>query len=407
MKWTSGLSGYVEISLWGKNPERVLNMALSRGISIWDIRLKEDRHYQLKVSLGGYKAFRLLVRRSSCKVKIIKKRGLPFFLMRAKRRKVLVFGTFFFCLALYILSSFVWFVEVIGNEQVSTEVIMGKAQEHGLKQGVPKASFQKNKLAEKLLLEITELSWVGIHEHGTKIIIEVAEKTLLPPDEENKPADLLARVGGEIEELLILKGIPLVQEGDWVKKGQVLILGIVYPEINISETGEISPAGEPQIVRAKGLVRARVFRSYVGECPFRENIVWDTGKEKKIVLLRFKGKEIYLKGTEENPFQKYRLVRQVKPLFVFKGRNLFGPVELISVVYKEQICEIREWGIEGAYQEAARRAQDLLWAELPAHYKVISQRIEPLLGQEKGVVEVRYVLETIEEIGTYQKDVPK
>ena len=96
MKWTSGISGYVEISLWGTNPERVINMALSRGISIWDIRLAEDKHYQLKVSLGGYKALRLLVRSSSCKVKIIKKKGMPFFLMRAKRRKVLVLGTFFF-----------------------------------------------------------------------------------------------------------------------------------------------------------------------------------------------------------------------------------------------------------------------------------------------------------------------
>ncbi|MDD2432151.1 MAG: sporulation protein YqfD [Clostridia bacterium] len=402
MKWTSGLSGYVEISLWGKNPERILNMALSRGISIWDVRLQEDKHYQLKVSLGGYKAFRLLVRRSACKVKIRQKRGLPFFLMRAKKRKVLVLGTFFFCLALYVLSSFVWFIEVIGNEKVAAELILEKAAEHGLEKGVPQASFEKNKLAEKLLLEITELSWVGIHGQGTKIIIEVAEKTLLPSDEENKPADLIARVGGKIEELLVLKGIPVVKEGAQVRKGQTLILGLVYPEINISETGEISPAGEAQIVRAKGLVRAQVLRSNVGTCPLQEKIVWDTGAEKRTVFLRFKDKEIYLKGTGENPFVKYRLVRQAKPLFVFKDRNLFGPVELVSIIYKEQICEIREWGIEGAYQEAARRAQDLVWVEVPGQHKVISQRIEPLTEREKGVVVVRYILETIEEIGTYR-----
>jgi hypothetical protein len=97
------------------------------------------------------------------------------------------------------------------------------------------------------------------------------------------------------------------------------------------------------------------------------------------------------------------MVRQAKPLFVYKGRNLLGPVELISVVYKEQICEIRDWGIEGAYQEAARRTQDFLWSQLPADYKIISQSFEPVTVEEKGVVAVMYVLETIEDIGMYQK----
>ncbi|MGI6144690.1 MAG: sporulation protein YqfD [Clostridia bacterium] len=403
MKWTSGISGYVEISLWGTNPERVINMALSRGISIWDIRLAEDKHYQLKVSLGGYKALRLLVRSSSCKVKIIKKKGMPFFLMRAKRRKVLVLGTFFFCLALYLLSSFVWIIEVKGNELVSTELILAKAEEYGLKKGVHLASFEKNKIAEKLLSEFTQLAWVGIEVQGTKIVIEVAEKTFPSTDEENMPGNLIAREDGIIEELLVLKGSPQVQEGDRVKKGQVLILGLVYPEIIISETGELCPSGEPQIVRAKGVVRARVRRSNVEKCALREKLIWDTGIEKSVVVLKFRDKEIYLKGTKEIPFSNYRMVRQAKPLFVYKGRNLLGPVELISVVYKEQICEIRDWGIEGAYQEAARRTQDFLWSQLPADYKIISQSFEPVTVKEKGVVAVRYVLETIEDIGIYQQ----
>lgn len=403
MKWTSGVSGYVEISLKGMNPERVLNMALSRGISIWDIKLKDNQHYQLKVSLGGYRALRLLVRTSACKVKIMRKKGLPFVLMRAKRRKVLVFGTFFFCLALYFLSSFVWFIEVTGNEQVPQEIILGKAEEHGLKKGVPLTSFQKNRLAEKLLIEIPELSWVGIQLEGTKIVIEVAEKTFRSYDEEHIPGNLLARENGKIEELLVLKGVPLVKEGDTVVKGQVLILGIVYPEIIVSETGEIIPAGEPEIVRAKGVIRAKVFRQNIKECLLQEKLIWETGTESSVVVLKVLGKEIYLKGSEESPFSNYRTVRQSKPLFVYKGRNLLGPVEIISIVYKEQTCEIRDWGIEGAYQEAARRTQEYLWAQLPDDYQIISQNYEPVSVEEKGVVAVKYQLETIEDIGMYQK----
>ena len=38
MDWQLGVKGYLEISLTGTNPERVINMAMSRGINVWDIR---------------------------------------------------------------------------------------------------------------------------------------------------------------------------------------------------------------------------------------------------------------------------------------------------------------------------------------------------------------------------------
>ena len=51
-------------------------------------------------------------------------------------------------------------------------------------------------------------------------MIEVAEKTFPSTDEENMPGNLIAREDGIIEELLVLKGSPQVQEGDRVKKGR-------------------------------------------------------------------------------------------------------------------------------------------------------------------------------------------
>jgi similar to stage IV sporulation protein len=401
MKWTSGLSGYVEISLWGTNPEKVINMALSRGITIWDIRPKEKNHYQLKVSLGGYKALRILIRRSSCKAKIIKKKGIPFFLMRAKRRKILVCGTLFFCLTLYILGSFVWFVEVIGNEKVLTETIIAKAQEFGLKRGASKAGFNKNEIEDRLLVEIPELSWVGIHIQGTKIIIEVAEKTLLSAEHENNPADLIAGIDGTVEELLIFTGTPQVKEGDIVKKGQVLISSLVYPRLLIAENGDLLPDGDPEQVKARGVIRARVTRSQMGQCALREKISRDTGKEKNAVILKLKAREVYLRGTAANPFANYRIIRQVKPLFAFKGRNTLGTVELITITYVEQIDEIRSWGIEGAYQEAARRVKEELRSVLPADCRIISEKFEPVLVKDEKLVTVKYELETIENIGIY------
>lgn len=417
MKWLSGVSGCVEISLWGVRPERVLNMALSRGITIWDIRHEGQDHYRLKVSLGGYKALRAIIRRSSCRVKIMRKQGVPFCIMRAKRRKVLVFGTFFFFLCLYFFSSFVWVLEVAGNKLVPTKLILEKSQEFGLRQGVPKAAVDRTELAERLLLAIPELSWVGIHAQGTKIIIEVAEKTLPPDDEEKVPADLLARLDGTIEELLVLAGTPMVKEGDKVKKGQILIAGVVYPQIVVSEEGIISPGGEPKPVRAKGVIRARVVRTSSVQCPIQEKLIKDTGAECSSIILKLFGKEIYLRGQKEEPYAKYRLIRQAKTLLDLKRCNIPGlldlkrynfpgTVELVTIIYKEQVCEIRQWGIEGAYQEAARRAHDILKRDLPPDCKIVNRRTEPIPVPDKGLVALKYVLETVENIGIYAQKRP-
>ena len=51
MDWQLGVKGYLEISLTGTNPERVINMAMSRGINVWDIRHDAQGRLRCKICL--------------------------------------------------------------------------------------------------------------------------------------------------------------------------------------------------------------------------------------------------------------------------------------------------------------------------------------------------------------------
>ncbi|MFY9174911.1 MAG: sporulation protein YqfD [Peptococcia bacterium] len=399
MDWQLGVKGYLEISLTGTNPERVINMAMSRGINVWDIRHDAQGRLRCKIRIGGYKALRYLVRRSGCRIRIERKQGLPFLLHRVKKRKVLVAGIVAFCVIIYVLSGFVWFLEVTGNEQVATEIILQNVEKNGLKVGQLKRGLQREYLMEQLLLEIPELAWATIHVQGTKIVIEVAEKTLPPEGGVSQPADLIARIGGKIEELLILKGTPLVKEGDLVQAGQTLIEGVFYPQIQINTDGSITPSGEPEPVRAQGLVRARVVRELEASCPLKEELLQDTGQEVKVKLLSWQGGDLVLFGQRTVPFAKYRQIKEARTLY--EGRKLKGPIEVITIVYREQESKIKNWGLEGAYQEAVRRARQQLNQELPEDCLVISEKAEPVSSEEEGLVKIIYSLETKEDIGGY------
>lgn len=399
MNWQLGVTGYLEIILSGLNPERVINMAMSRGIYIWDIHQDEEGRFLLKVRLGGFKALRYLVRRSGCRMRIKSKKGVPFLVMRAKKRKILVLGFLFFCLTLYFLSSFVWFVEVSGNTKVPTAIIMQNVENNGLKVGAVKSALEKVYIKEKLLLDIPELAYVDIYEQGSKIVIEVAEKTLIPQNKDTLPSDLLARIDGKVEELLVLQGTPLVKEGDQVQQGQALISGLYYPQIQVNEDGSITPSGLPETVRARGLIRGRVLHKVQTQCFLREESTQDTGNEFVVTIVSWQGRQVVVKGEQKVPYEFYRLIRQTKTLFW--GRNPGGPVELITIVYREQVRQVQEWGLAGAYQEAIRRARTEVEKSLPADYRIISERAEPLTSPDNNLVRALYMLETVEDIGCY------
>jgi similar to stage IV sporulation protein len=400
MAWQRGLIGCLEITLCGEDPERVINMAMSRGIYIWDIRQHEKGCFLLKIRIGGYKALRYLVRRSTCRMRITRKRGLFFYLLRARKRKALVAGLLFFCITLYTMSSFVWFIEVRGNIKVETSVIEQNLKEYGLRVGVPKSGLDNDKIKDRLLLEMPELAWAGIHIQGSKVIIEVAEKTLIPADDETKPADIVARVGGKVEEVLVLTGVPLIKAGDAVEQGQMLIEGLAYPQILIDDAGRISPSGEPEKIRARALVRARIQHIGTGKCFVREEKDIDTGAKTKVILLKFRGKELIISGPQGVPYVHYRAVSHAKKLPLC--RICRWPVELITVVYLEQKHEVYEWGLEGAYQEAVARARYSVFEQLPDDYRIISEEHRPVLSGQADLVSVQYELETIEDIAAYR-----
>ena len=95
--------GYVVISVEGKHIERFINMAVSQGFILQDIFQPRDNLMIAKVNLSVYPRLRHIARASKCKLRIRKKKGLPFLLVRMRSRKMLVAGAIVFFISLYLL----------------------------------------------------------------------------------------------------------------------------------------------------------------------------------------------------------------------------------------------------------------------------------------------------------------
>jgi similar to stage IV sporulation protein len=413
----SYLVGYVLIKVEGRNIEKFINMCMKRGILLWDLRWVDNNQVSAKVRLGGFRAIRHICRTVSCRVKVGGRNGLPFFVSLMKKRKMMVAGAAIFSILLYVLSNFVWKVDVEGNKTVTDAQILLFAKRAGLDYGTPKWNMEVKSVEQQVLNNVPYLEWVGIKVKGTRAIIEVVEKKLAKKIDD-RPANIIANKAGIIKEIIVLQGEAKVMEDDLIRPGMVLISGELVTEKPGEPPEEAKPSVAPvkpltpeekekeltikeyKYVHAEGMVKARVWYNEYGENEIVTAGTRDTGKMIKVISLNILGKRIVIKGPKGSPYNKYRQVVQVKR--VPKWRNLSIPVELISTEYYETENYRTNYGIEGAKAKAVEKAMARIKKQLPERYALNKKQITQINTPDDNLIRIRILFETIEDIGKVQ-----
>ena len=219
--------GYVRLQITGFSVERFLNMAAYRGVYLWDVeRTPEGVH--ANVTIQGFKRLKGCARKTKCRTKIIGKNGLPFIAYRYRKRKLLLGGVAFFVLSMFVLSSFIWHIDIVGGEGVSHAAIYTFLETQGLRTGSFKPRLDTKDLQRELLNHFDELSWAYIHTKGTRTTIMIAEAIPRQPIvDRHTPTHVVASQNGLITGIATSSGTPLVRQNDVVRAGEMLVSGII------------------------------------------------------------------------------------------------------------------------------------------------------------------------------------
>jgi len=388
--------GYLLVRASGEHVERFLNLLVSQGVQTWGVR-RHEKGVVLFLSVGAFRGIRPTARQTHTRVHIVQRIGLPFFLRQFRHRRMLVAGALLSAVTLYILSSFIWFIELNGLETLTPGQVLGEAAEYGIAPGKLRRFARIEDFEYELPMKVKKVAWVGVSTLGTKVTIEVIEQTLPPGDavRPREPADVVAAKAGLITEILVLAGRGLVEKGDTVTAGQRLISGIVQAsEAGGEQTGEAS-GGELR-VQARGRVKARVWYEAYAEAPIMQIIAKRTGATYVRRMIRLGAEEIMVRGRSPVPFERYEVERQTRELIPWRKGTL--PVEVITLRYHE-VVHIRRWvGAEEAANQAAQEARERLAVQVPRDAEVQHVTRE-VVSQHEGVVGVRVIVETIEDIG--------
>jgi len=379
------LRGYVIIIVEGFFIEKFINICARRRIHLWDVRIQRERRVTARVSISGFRLIRPVARKTGCRVRLLKKRGLPFVFSKYRRRKAFFAGAVLFVVLINVLASFVWSIEITGNEKLDTVFLENVLAANGIKTGALKYRIDTRRAVDRMMLEIDRLSWISINIKGTKVKVQVREREDIPEIvPRHIPCDIIARKDGIIRQVIAKEGIEAVAEGDTVKKGQVLI------------SGRVPVKGEEQyrLVHAMGTVRARTW--YEDEAPviFTRTETLRTGRVIRDHSLVLFSKELDLIRRKVG-FSEYITDEARKKLTI--GNDLVFPFEWVTVNYYEVAtieAHIRE---EDARETAAREAYEKALGRVPEEAEIVNENV--YFTEQDGKLTARAVLECIENIG--------
>jgi similar to stage IV sporulation protein len=219
--------GYLTVHISGTSPERFINLCGNRRIYIWNI-VKDKEKYKFNISVKNYKKLKPIFRKTRLLPKIDKKHGLPFFLYINRKRKGFFIGIIMCMILVYIMSLYIWDISIQGGSKYTPEALLKFLAKNEIKAGIKKKHIDGNKIEEGIRLAYKDIGWVSVEVKGTRLIIKITETNMPAPIEEaTAPSHMVATKDVVIKEIITRTGTPMVKPGDVVKKGDIMVSGIL------------------------------------------------------------------------------------------------------------------------------------------------------------------------------------
>ncbi len=305
---------------------------------------------------------------TACTLCVCQERGLAGWLRRYRFRYGVLVGILLFFGIVFASGRFVWEVRITGNETVPCEEIQNGLQAVGCGIGSYIPALDGYELCKKYLAQDERIAWISVNIIGNVAHVSVKENVAKPQAQQQIISNLVANEDGVIVSHALSQGQSMVDVGDTVLAGELLVSGLVE-----NKNGTYTPT------EAKGAVYARVNRILEVEVP---NQSIQSERAERVFLqksLFFFGKEIkfFKKGTffsknSGNFGVKYDTIREEKKL------TLFGKITLPVWTLKIAVYELQEQTVTNTPQVQQAKAQ----AEMEQALNTLSQSAQILqIGQ--------------------------
>lgn len=250
----------VKVRIEGFRLERLLDQAMKAGIIVKGVRLHSDMEMTCMVSQADLKKLKKLGR-ALYRFTVIEEKGCSVGAKYFLKKPALVIGCTLAIALVIIQASFVHAIEINGYKGIPEMELRQVLEENGVYEGACKSKIDWEKAEKAVYDRFPKVTWVQLVYSGRLVILNISETTNdiydkdvqhyakderkekdgkdekdEKDDKDDKDSavrtyiDIVATKAGYIESVNPYYGLALVEPGDYVKKGQILITGCVPME---------------------------------------------------------------------------------------------------------------------------------------------------------------------------------
>lgn len=339
-------SNRIRVRIRVLSPERLMNMALTQGVQLYEVRRENAREITASIDLCQWPALRGIVRTLGARFRVLSRRG-PFFTWRALRPQLwlgicLVLGA----AALYGFCQCVWRIDIEPRDGLDVQLLARHLSEQGVHVGMHADGQTLRDIEDQMLIDYTDYTYIALDQRGMVLRVRAVAATPKPDTgSEAACANIVASCDAVIDQIYVYKGTAMVKPGDTVVKGQVLIAGAQMR------------AGEASLVCASGDVIGRIWYSGEGQCPLEREILVPTGS--KTVSRQFQTPWMcdIIKTDPAYPLARTQQssVRLLDGLFLDVSLVTTCQEQLRSAPMRTSAAMAREQAVASAYEAALEK----------------------------------------------------
>lgn len=378
--------GVVDITVEGFFIERFINICKTENIILWSSKVEKGTILKARISKSDFKMIRHIAKKTSCRVHMDRKNGLPFVMKKYKKRKIFAIALLVIAIFCFMITRFIWNIEVTGTENISKEEILSDLAKYGIEEGKLKSNIDLDEIKNEMRLGRNDLAWIGIEIKGTNVIVTVVEARQEPEIiDENTPCNIIADKSGTISKMIVRNGTARVNIGDTVNIGDMLVEGVM--EGKYTGIREVNSDADIYCVSVYEKEKKEAFIQQIEE---------RTGNEENNVEIYINNFKIFFNKGVPN-FENCDTIRTYKKVKLFS--NYYIPIEIVKVTNFELEKYFKTYTEEELTEKITNDLQNALNQELDiSDLSNVDTEVTSTVDTDGVTVKVDYSVE--EKIGT-------
>lgn len=216
------LKSLLHLKITGLNQEKIFNKFLDSGINIYNLCRDSHSTATFSISPKNLNEVKNILTQNQITIDYIKKSGWVKYFSTIVARFGVLFGFVLSMVLLIICSQFILSIKIYGNDKIKAVEIIEFLNQNNIGSFTAKNFVDNEKLEFLIMQNFDEISMVSIIKKGASLIINIKEK-VLNNETENVYENIISTCNGRLTYVKLIDGTLLKNEGDLVRKGDVLV----------------------------------------------------------------------------------------------------------------------------------------------------------------------------------------